>query len=129
MQAFEFSTRIPQGNSLPIPLDIRSQVVVGMPVRVVFLVEPAYGTLEVDVDAELLALVEQIQATPLDPALITPATERLSPAKLEMLLQEHNPDFDLEQWNAEWDSYERESKRRARENEQKYLADMAPLLQ
>lgn len=59
-------------------------------------------------------VVARIKATPPNPASVRRATGSLADALRDA---PHDPDFDLEQWQREWDAVEAEMKRITREND------------
>lgn len=71
------------------------------------------------VDAELLALVERIKATPRNPAMIRPAVGSLAEYLAESLAREAaEPEgFDQAEWDRAWDAIEQEMKEVTRAND------------
>lgn len=71
------------------------------------------------VDAELVALVKRIQATPPNPAMIRPATGSLAEYLAESLAREvTDPEaFDQAEWDRAWDAIEQEMKAVTRAND------------
>lgn len=71
------------------------------------------------VDAELLALVERIQATPPNPAMLRPAIGSLAEYLAESLAREaaEPEEFDQAEWDRAWDAIEQEMKAVTRAND------------
>jgi hypothetical protein len=68
-------------------------------------------------------LVARIRRTPMDPALVTPATSLLS-EKLANSSNEIDPAFDEAAWNQEWDQIEAAIKRAEQAETEKTLREL-----
>jgi hypothetical protein len=113
------------GEAMPITITLPAEIEKSLQARAEaqqmslgeFIIDILIDTVEAEPDdyfPSLEEVVAEIKATPPNPASIRPATGSLAKA---LANSPHDPTFDLETWQQEWDKVETEMKAISRANE------------